>query len=201
MWPVLVSNLVSIAGVLFFNWKVADLFFWFWFELTLTGVTLVLLATVWACTGTPEQRSQIKVKPMISLFAFAMVLLYATMFFGLAYLGEWERWGRFPEFLDGKGASLLGTAAFYALYLVRTLRQPQHGAGEARQVDLQFARRSGVVLVLYAVLMLHYHFSGAQQLNITPAYLKAMGLILLTAKLMAELGGMDRFFMRRKKAP
>lgn len=200
LWPVLISNFVAIVGLLWLGWKVADLFFWFWYELALTGATLVLLATVWSFTGTPADRSQVKNKPLPALGACALILLYATMFFGMAYVGEWERWARFPEFLQGKILGLLGTLGVHVLYLARTLRQPLRGMAEAGNIDRQFARRSFVIVALYAVLMLHYHFSGARQLSITPAYLKSMGLLLLVFKLTAELGGFDRLFHRRRAA-
>ena len=197
--PVLISNLYSMYGVLFLNWSVADLFFWFWCEFVLTGITMIVLAIIWSRADKSLHPNLAKLTPFVTLFSFVMVLFYASLFTALAYKGEWKTWDRFSEFLADKRIGLLATAISYALYFVKTLWKPNYGLEESQNIGQQFGRRSVVILGIYAVLMFHYHLTGARRLDLLPTYLKAMGMLLLTFKLIAEFGGFDWFFKRRPK--
>lgn len=197
--PVLVSNLYSMYGVLFLNWSVADIFFWFWCELVLTGLMLVVLTMFWVRVDKTTNPGLLKLAPFLTIFSFLMILFYASLFSALAYKGEWQSWDRFPEFLADKSIGLLMMVISYAIYFGRTLRKPNYGLEEAKNVNRLYARKSFVIIGLYLVLMCNYHWTGATRINLSPAYLKGMGLLLLTLKLIAEFGGFDRFFKRRQK--
>jgi hypothetical protein len=197
--PVLVSNLYSMVGVLFLNWSVADVFFWFWCEFVLTGLTMIVLTVFWSRADKSLLPGPAKLSPFLASFSFLVVLTYASMFSGLAYKGEWKSWDRFPELLADKTVGLLAIIVVGGIYFGTTLRKPNYGLEEARNVEQQFARRSFAILGLYAVLMFHYHWTGAHHLNLSPAYLKAMGMLLLTFKLIAEFGVLDRLFKRLPK--
>ena len=195
--PVLVSNLYSIYGVLFLNWSVADIFFWFWCEFVLAGITMIILATIWSRADKSLHQDLARLAPFMTLFSFVMILFYATLFTALAYKGEWKSWARFPEFLADKKMGLLATAVSSVIYLGLTLRKPNRGVEEVRNVEQQFTKRSFVILGLYAVLMFQYHWTGAHQLDLSSAYLKTMGMLLLGFKLLVEFGVFDRFVKRR----
>ncbi len=197
--PVLVSNLYSMYGVLFLNWSVADLFFWFWCEFALTGITMIVLTLFWVHADKASHPNMIQLAPLLTSFSFLLILFYASLFTALAYKGEWKTWDRFPEFLVGKKIGLLAIIVSYAIYFGTTLRRRNYGLEEARNVEQQFGRRSFVILGIYAVLMFHYHWTGARKLDLSPTYVKAMGMLLLALKLMAEFGGLDRFFKRRSR--
>ena len=80
-----------------------------------------------------------------------------------------------------------------------TIIKKNHGYEDSEKVMFQFGRKSWVIIGLYLVLMLQYHFTGARQLNLTPGYLKCMGMVLLVFKLLAELGILDRLVHRQSK--
>jgi len=198
--PVLVSNLYSIFGVLGLQWGVADVFFWFWCEFVLAGITAVTLAIVWSRADRRLRPEVARFSPILVLFSFGMILIYATLFTALAYKGEWGAWARFPEFLRGKPLGLATILVSAAFYLVLTLRKPQRGIGDLHLVERQFGRRAWVILGIYAVLMFHYHWSGARRLELSPAYLKTMGTLLLSFKFLAEAGVFDVLIRRRRSA-
>jgi hypothetical protein len=199
--PVLVSNLYSMYGVLILNWSVADLFFWFWCEFVLTGLMMIILTMFWVHVEKVSHPNMTKLAPLLTSFSFLLILFYASLFTALAYKGEWKSWDRFPEFLAGKKTGLLATIVSYAIYFGTTLRKPNYGLEEAREVEKQFGRRSFVILGIYAILMFHYHWTGARKLDLSSTYLKAMGMLLLAFKLTAEFGGLDCFLRRRAKKP
>ncbi len=197
--PVLVSNLYSIYGVLFLDWSVADIFFWFWCELVLAGLMLVILTMFWVRVDRTTNPGLRQLAPFLTIFSFLLILFYASLFSALAYKGEWQSWNHFPEFLADKRIGLMMVVVACGIYFGRTLRKPNYGLEESRNVDRLFARKSFVIIGLYLVLMCHYHWTGATRINLSPAYLKTMGLLLLTFKLFAEFGGFDRLFKRRQK--
>src|SRR5207247_1165356 len=116
---------------------------------------------------------------------------YASLFTGLAYKGEWKTWDRFPEFLSDKLIGLAAIIVSHGIYLGRTLLKPNFGLTDSTDAERQFGRRSFVFLSIYAVLMFHYHWTGARSLNLSAAYLKSMGMLLLAFKLIAEFGAFD----------
>jgi len=196
---VLISNLYSICGVLFLNWSVADLFFWFWCEFVLVGVTMIVLTLFWVRVDKTSRPEMAKIAPFLTVFSFLLILFYATLFTGMTYMGEWKSWNRFPEFLTGKKIALLALALVFAGYLVMTLAKQDYGLEESRHVVQLYMRKSIVILGIYALLMFQYHLTGARRLNLTSAYLKWMGMILLSLKLLAEAGLFDRFCKPRPK--
>src|SRR6267143_3809822 len=105
--PVLVSNLYSMYGVLFRNWSVADLFFWFWCEFVLTGITTVILTLFWAHVDKAVHPNLVRLAPFLTAFSFLLILMYASLFTGLAYKGEWKSWDRFPELWSTRKLSCL----------------------------------------------------------------------------------------------
>ena len=115
--PVLVSNLYSMYGVLFLQWSVADLFFWFWSEFVFMGVTTFVLTLYWVQTEKTLHRGVLKNSPFLFLFAFLAVLFYATMFAALAYKGEWKSWDLFPQFLADKEIGLIATFISFVVFL------------------------------------------------------------------------------------
>ena len=117
----------------------------------------------------------------------------------MAYKGEWKSWGRFPEFLADKGIGLLATIACYAVYFGLTLRKPDCGFAEAKDIERHFTRRAFVVIGLYLVLMFHYHWSRSHRIDLSPTHLKVMATLLLAFKMIAEFGVFDRLFQRRPK--
>ncbi len=71
--PVLVSNLYSMYGVLFLNWSVADLFFWFWCEFALTGITMIVLTLFWVHADKASHPNMIKLAPLLTSFSFLLI--------------------------------------------------------------------------------------------------------------------------------
>lgn len=195
--PVLVTNLYSGYGVLFRQWGVADLFFWFWCEFVFSGICTLVVAQCWL-------RGQQNLKPGFArlttftfLFGFGMVLLYATMFAAIAYRGEWQSYDRFREFLEGKWVGLFACALSFVGWLLGTITRSDFLAQDYNILTSSFTRRCWVVIGLYAVLMFSYHWSGSRTLTLTPKYLQYMAAILIACKLLAEAGVFDRLVKRR----
>lgn len=105
--PMLVSNVYSTYGVLFWNWSVADVFFWFWCEFVLSGITSFLLIMFWRNIQTDLPKGIRGVAPWLFGFAFSYLFFFATLFAAMAYKGEWKSYDRLPEFLADKEIGLL----------------------------------------------------------------------------------------------
>ena len=204
--PVLVSNLYSMFGVLILNWSVADIFFWFWCEFVLSGITSFVLLMVWL--PIEKTRDQVIARmagamPFMFGFAFLYLLFFATLFAGMAYKGEWHSWSRFPQFLANKEIGLVVTVATYAFVLVRTLLKRDRGYEDSKKLAQPFNRKCIAVAGFYFLYLIHgwitEWFMGAKSLNLSPGYLKGMGVTLLVLKLLGEAGLFDRFFKRPTK--
>ena len=202
--PVLVSNLYSMFGVLFLDWSVADIFFWFWCEFVLSGMTSFVLLMVWL----PVEKSRntafagmAKIMPYLFGFSFLYLLFFATLFAGVAYKGEWKSWERFPEFIADKEIGLAMLIATYVVVLGRTLMRRDRGYEDSKKLAQPFNRKCIAVAGFYLLYLVHgwitEWFTGARSLNLSPAYLKGMGVTLLCLKLLGEAGLFDRFFKRR----
>ena len=113
---VAVSNLYSIFGLLFLKWSVADLFFWFWCELVLIGIILVVLTAVWSRVDFSLPLG--KLTPFFTAFGVLVILFYTTLFAGVAYMGEWRAWSRFPEFLADKEPGIVALVVCSAIYFI-----------------------------------------------------------------------------------
>jgi Family of unknown function (DUF6498) len=202
--PVSVSNLYSMYGVLFLNWSVADIFFWFWCEFVLAGITAFVLMMIWVPAEKKANKVIARLAPMMPYafgFSFLYMLFFASLFAGVAYKGEWESWNRFPQFFADKTTGLLATVPSYAIILVMAL--VKRDQGDSQRLALQFNRKMFVVLGFYVLYLIHGWIrewsTGAQSLNLSPEYLKGMGLTLLALKLLAECGLFDRFAKRKPK--
>jgi hypothetical protein len=194
-----ISNLCLFFGILILNWSVADTFFWFWFEFALAGITSFILLTIWsALAANTSTRGWIK--PAGFLFAFLLILFYATLFSGIAFIGEWKSWYRFPDFVATKYIELGLTFVSFFIFFVATLSKRFHGVEDINETEIQFGRRSMTVLGLYAILMFQYHWTGAHTLDVSPAYLKEMGIALVSIKVFAEAGFLDRLITRRVRS-
>jgi len=192
--PVATSALCSGWGLLVLKWSVADLFFWFWYEFTVAGLMLFVLVLVWnrfeprwdnvICRGS---------SPFMFLFAFGMVLFYATLFASIAYMGEWKSWHNFPKFLAGKEVMLAATFIAFAVFFGTAVASCDHGVADSGFLSTQFLRRSFVVIGVYFVMMERYHLVDGATLVLSAEYMKFMGATLLTLKAGAEAGLFDRF--------
>jgi len=205
--PVFVSNLFSMFGVLFLGWSVADIFFWFWCEFILSGLTSFALLLAWL----PIEKSRhtaiagmAKIMPYMFGFAFLYLLFFATLFAGVAYKGEWKSWDRFPQFFADKEIGLVVTIVMYAVVLGRTLMKRDRGYEDSKKLAQPFNRKCVAVVAFYMLYLIHgwitKWFTGARALNLSPAYVRGMGVTLLVLKLLGEVGLFDRRFKRRPTA-
>jgi hypothetical protein len=201
--PMLVSNVYSMYGVLFWNWSVADVFFWFWCEFVLSGITSFLWILFWRNLQTDLPGGLRRAAPWIFGFTFLYMFLFATLFAAVAYKGEWKSYERLPEFFADKEIGLLATVAFYVILLVKTFAKPDRGLSESNNLTKPFNRKCFILLGFYVLFLVHGwigEWTTGAQLNVSPAYLKGMGMALLSLKLLAELGVLDRLFPRRQPA-
>lgn len=201
--PILVSNLYSIIGVLFLNWSVADIFFWFWCEFILAGITTFVLLFFWRKIEKNFNGSIARLAPWLFGFCFLYLLVFTTMFAGAAYKGEWKSYERFPQFFADKEIGLAATVISYLFLLIKIISRPDRSLEDAKQIGLAFNRKSIVIALFYMLFLFHGWISewmtGAHSINLSPAYLKGMGVALLCLKLLVELGVFDRFLKPRKQ--
>jgi hypothetical protein len=189
-------------GVLFWNWSVADIFFWFWCEFVLSGITSFVLLMFWRCIETSLPKDFANLAPWLFGFTFLYLLFFATLFAAMAYKGEWKSYDRLPQFFADKEIGLLATVMSYAVFLVLTLAKPDRGLADSNRMAQPFNRKCLILLGFYVIYLVHgwirEWITGAR-LNLSPAYLKGMGMTLLSLKLLAELAVFDRFVKRRPK--
>ena len=134
------------------------------------------------------------------VFSFLYLSIFASMFAGMAYMGVWKTWSRFPEFFADKKAGLLITVGSYFLVslLVVVKRSLLIAVGEFMAVS--FLRKAFVVLGLYVLFLVHgwiREWTTGARTELSPGYLKALGIALITLKLIIEAGFVDRFVKRR----
>ncbi|HTH48222.1 MAG TPA: hypothetical protein VMB21_11975 [Candidatus Limnocylindria bacterium] len=203
MLPGVVSFFYSLYGVLWLRWSVADLYFWFWFDFVLTGLTTIGLTWLWLRAHREVRRDQSILTLYILCFSFVMMLIFASIFAGMAFYSEWKDWGRFPEFLAARKAGLFQTVVAAGLYCAGMIWGRRYAKQEANSLEMPLARKAGIVLALYALMLLHgwiREWTTGTKLNVTPTYLKGMGVTLITLKLLVDLGVADRIFKRRMRA-
>jgi hypothetical protein len=184
--PIFMSNLCSMCGVILWNWSVADLYFWFWYEFVLAGLTTCALLVVWCLTNPKASPHSLGVTLYLFLFPFLLMLFYATAFAAGAYRGEWKTWDHFPAFLEAKKTEMIATFLSFAYFFGSTIAKRNYGIDDNGYVGMQFSCRMIVVLGLYLVLLLHGLLSGGHLSPISPAYLKGMGITLITLKIATE---------------
>lgn len=194
--PVLAANLYSQYGMVFLNWNVADLYFWFWCEFMLAGI-----ATVAFMPFLPAPKPYTRgIMALAFVFAFLFISIFASMFAGMAYMGVWKTWSRFPEFFADKKAGLLLTVGSYFLVSLFVVVQRSLLIPVGEFVAVSFTRKALVVLGLYLVFMIHgwiREWTTGGRLDLSPAYLTALGVTLITLKLFVEAGFFDRFVKHR----
>jgi len=192
--PVLTANAYSMFGVLFLDWSVADIYFWFWCEFILAGITAFILLIAWGPFEKKIPKQMLKIMPYMFGFAFLYILIFATMFTAMAYRAEWHDYSKLPEFVANKRIGLLATVLSYAVLLAFTLSKPDRGFNNSVDLSKPFNRKCVVVLGIYLIFLVHgwvrEWFFGAK-LDMTPEYLKAMGVVLLLLKFLVELGLFD----------
>jgi hypothetical protein len=190
-------------GVLFLNWSVADIFFWFWCEFVLSGITTFVLMMFWLRIEKKLPSGFAKLAPFLFGFSFLYLLFFATLFTAMAYKGEWQSYDRFPLFLADKKVGLLATIASYAILSVKTLIKRDYGLESSKDLALPFNRKCLALVGFYMLYLIHGWIwewtTGARSLNLSTVYLKGMGMTLLLLKLLAELGLFDHLFKRKPK--
>ena len=200
--PMLVSNTYSIYGVLFWNWSVADIFFWFWCEFVLSGITSYVLIIFFRRIQTDLPNGLGSLAPWLFGFSFLYLLFFATLFAAMAYKSEWKSYDRLPQFLADKEIGLLATVLSYAVFVVMTLTKPDRGLADSNRLARPFNRKCFILLGCYVLFLVHgwvREWTTGARLNLSPTYVKGMGTTLLSLKLLAELALFDRFFKRRSK--
>lgn len=79
---------------------------------------------------------------------------------------------------------------------MRTFARPDRGLAESNSLAEPFNRKCFILAGFYALFLVHgwiREWATGARLNLSPAYLKGMGMALLSLKLLAELGVLDRF--------
>src|SRR5579859_3195374 len=168
--PVLASNLYPVYGIWSAHWSVADLFFWFWCEFVLAGITTFLFVLAW-----PD--AQVVAKKLTAFtfgFAFFYILIFATLFAGLAFKGEWGSWSRFPQFIANKEIGLAVLTVSFAVLLGVPLANRQLGPRALMKVAVLFNRKCFIIAAFYVLFLVHgwvWEWStGARSLNLSPTY-------------------------------
>jgi hypothetical protein len=191
MLPVLVSNVCWLGGVLMLKWDVADLFFWFWYEVALTGVATLVIFVVWELLESAEPVVRMHVNPYTYLWAFVLVLFFGTL---IAGIGMGDRLRHLPEFIVAKEGELGVTLGAYLVYVWATLAKVNHGLGDWRFVELQFGRRATVVVGMYAFFILKGTLFDGGKLNESRMGIEIFATALLVLKVAAETGLVDRWW-------
>ena len=197
--PVSTAGVCSIYGLVLSHWDVADMFFWFWCEFVLAGITTFIFLLAWQRFETKLPRQVARMMPYLFGFSFVFILFYATLFTAVAYHGEWKDYGRLPEFLANKWISLAALVLSYAVLLISTLTKPDRGSGNSAALSKPFNRKCVVIVGFYCAFLIHgwiREWTTGAKLDLTPGYLRLMGIALLLLKTLAELGLFD--FWRRK---
>jgi len=185
---ILASNAIPLYGVLELNWSVSSVFFWFLFEFVLTGIfTLAALRLCWR-RGMGLPRSEIKRRTRAYLWGFALFFTLGSIFFLVTYIGEWRTYDAFPSFVRDKTLFIVLITGFYCLIFWREyFRRKRYLFAEEGYHVRSYAEKVWTITLLYAVLMIYYHGSGASKLTLDRAYLVLIIVVLLITKAAVEM--------------
>src|SRR5512133_1962874 len=191
--PVMMANVYPIYGIWSAHWSVADLFFWFWCEFVLAGLTTFVLVLLWPKTQKVVPRN---LAAFGFGFAFFYMLIFASLFAGVAFKGEWGSWSRFPQFLANKEIGLAVLIVSFGVLLALALTNRRLGPKVLEKVEMLFNRKCFIIVGFYALFLVHAAIrewtTGPRSFSVSPTYLKAMGVTLLFLKLLAEQGVFDK---------
>lgn len=195
--PVLVSNLYSLYGILLLRWHVADIFFWFWYDFLLAGITGFVLVACWIHAHREFPAIDRWSYSYQYLFAFFLTLIYATIFAGMAFMGEWKSWRHFLAFLARKSTGLLLYSLSFLIFLVVTIARREFIKQDFNSLTLGFGRRGYVVVGLYLVFLLYGWISTAVSLENKLLTLHSLGVVLIICKLFTETELFTRVYFHR----
>ncbi|MGA3285544.1 MAG: hypothetical protein ABSD57_13940 [Verrucomicrobiota bacterium] len=84
-----------------------------------------------------------------------------------------------------------------------TLMKRDRGYEDSKKLAQPFNRKCVALLGFYLLYLIYGWITewvtGARSLNLSPEYLKGIGVTLLSLKLLGEVGLFDRFFKRQPK--
>jgi hypothetical protein len=168
----------------------ADLFFWFWHEFVLSGIMLFALLLFWGRVDKSLPSGVRSMMLVFFLFSFLLILFYATLFTAGAYRGEWKTWDTLPDFLAGKKLNMILTGGSFTFLLALTLCKRDFGFADSNDLAMLFHRKCFVVLGIYVLFMVYGWIrewtTGARSIEVSPGYLKMMGLALVVLKFAGE---------------
>lgn len=182
----------SLHGIFFRGWSVGEMFFWSWWDLLFSGLSTTLLVHRWQqVTQTPVRSGN---GPFGVLFSVLLVLLFATLFTGLALAAENISvvQGTLKGFIRERLRSV-GTIAF--LFLMAHLfvsRRARLLQMSLPRIMIPLNHRMWPVLGLYLILICDHHWHGRDKLDTSQGHQLLMGGSLLGIKLCMDLRALWR---------
>jgi len=191
----LCSTLWTLQGMFLSYWRVGDLFFWFWCELLLGGLSCIALVYRWERLS-PQGSAQFAFKEaLLTAVALIIVGFFATLFTLLAWIGDYKEFSVLPSYIDRHALSLVLLALGFIATHFLVAHRKNFPVTPKNNLVKPLMSKMWPVLGLYFVMIEQYHLTGSTTLDLTSGYLKMMAGALLGFKLTIEM----RHVLRKPK--
>lgn len=167
--PLLFLHLFPIYGVFFLKWEITGVLFWYWFESFINILfTFLLLQLRWR--NLPKESHTIqKIEKGIYIWSSILFLLYATIFFVGATIGElvgevtrWSDyfavWNFFAEKKLLAGIIIITSAA---TLWQNGLAHKKYAKKTFEEITQPLKNKLITVVLFYFIVMLQYHSSDS----------------------------------------
>ncbi|MCK5475154.1 MAG: hypothetical protein KAI71_01045 [Candidatus Pacebacteria bacterium] len=196
---ILFLNLIPIYGVLWKNWLVSDILFWYWLEFMIEGVVTYIRIHLY-CEYNSSVKSNYKFTQSAkkeTIFSFLFISMFATIFFLGPIMTEFRE-GRSIDIFVFEKAFMVAALIFSIVFLFWNdyIRSKIY---LDEQKDFEYhtsilTKKSLAIALFYGILMIHYHLNGSVGIDYNSAYLLWMLVILMFVKTAIEM-----FYYNRSK--
>lgn len=184
--PAMCSTLWSLHGVFVRHWRPGELFFWFWCELMLSGVSGILLTYRWERSSPQGSPARALKEAFNVLMVVVIIGFFATLFSILAWSGDFESLKTLPPYVKLHEVSLILLACGFVVAHLVTAHRRSFPLASKNDVTRPLTSKMWPVLGLYLVMIEQYHLTGSTKLDINRTYLLMMAGALLGFKLIVE---------------
>lgn len=192
--PIVCLNLVPLYGVFALGWKIADIFFWYWFEfLTASLFAYMALRSRWKVDI--ENKLELKeIEKKEFLMFFILFFFYATLFMLVAVMGDLV--GEVKSFTDYLVFWDFILAKMFMMFVIlfaglinfwqENIADKTHLNKIFEQITEPLRKKAFVIGIFYFILIIQYHISSPDTIPSERWYLYFEVAALVTARIIVD---------------
>ena len=191
-FSILFFNLIPIYGVLWKNWLISDILFWYWLEFMIEGVMSYFRVYLY-CNHNPSVKfnyEYVKNAKKETIFSFLLISIFATIFFLGPIMTEFRE-GRSVEIFIFEKVFMIVALIFSVVflfwndYICNKIYLDERKDFEYHTSIL--AKKSLAIALFYGILMINYYINGSVKIDYSSSYLLWMLVILMFVKTAIEM--------------